>query len=78
MSQIKVSVQPVSHDVDAMIINSVSVQLDNSASVGGYVAGPLVSYSFQVNLTPEEYAGWGSDDEYIVNLCLTKLNLTKA
>jgi len=78
MNQTKVSVQPVSHDVDTMIINSVSVQLDSSASVGGYVAGPLVAYTFQVNLTPEEYAAWGSDDEYIVNLCLSKLNLTKA
>jgi hypothetical protein len=30
-----------------------------------------------VKIEGEEYAGWGSDDEYLINLVLTKLNLTK-
>ena len=30
-----------------------------------------------VKIEGEEYAGWGSDDEYLINLVLSKLNLTK-
>lgn len=30
------------------------------------------------NLTPEEYAAWGTDDNYIVDLCLSKLDCVKA
>lgn len=30
-----------------------------------------------VKIEGEEYAGWGNDDSYIVNLVLSKLNLTK-
>lgn len=30
-----------------------------------------------VKIEGAEYAGWGSDDEYLINLVLTKLNLTK-
>jgi hypothetical protein len=31
-----------------------------------------------ITLTSEEYADWGTDDSYIVNLVSSKLNFTKA
>ena len=31
-----------------------------------------------VNLTPEEFAAWGTDDNYIEDLVLSKLNLQRA
>jgi hypothetical protein len=31
-----------------------------------------------LTLTPEEYAAWGTDDSYIVDLVASKLSFTKA
>ena len=30
-----------------------------------------------MNITGDEYTNWGNDDNYIINLVLSKLNLTK-
>lgn len=38
--------------------------------------GNLLKNEF-VKIEGAEYAAWGSDDDYLVNLVLSKLNLTK-
>lgn len=31
----------------------------------------------EVTLTRDEYADWGTDDDYVINLVLTKIGLTR-
>jgi len=78
MDTIKIDIQPVSYSLTTLSINNVSVQLDKSASVGGFVFGDTISVPFQVHLTTEEYNNWGSDDTYIIDLVITKLGYTRA
>ncbi len=39
--------------------------------------GNIVSIEF-VRIEGEEYSNWSSDDQYVVDLILSRLNLTKA
>jgi len=73
-----IEIVPVNYPVSAVTINNVMVQLDQTAQIGGHIYGDIVSLPYQVNLTQEEYAAWGSDDNYISNLVINKLGYTKA
>lgn len=62
-------------------IGGITVSLNSSASCS-YVLlddfdNPLTPQS-QVAMTPEQYALWGSDDNYFVSTILANLNLTPA
>lgn len=78
MSQIRIEIQPVNYSVSAVTISNVIVSLDQTAQIGGFVIGDVVSVPYQVNLSQEEYAAWGTDDNYINDLVITKLGYTKA
>lgn len=77
MSQIRIEIQPVNYSVSAVTISNVIVSLDQTAQIGGFVIGDVVSVPYQVNLSQEEYAAWGTDDNYINDLVITKLGYTK-
>lgn len=76
-NRILIPIQPVNYSVSGLTIQNVLVQLDKTAQIGGHVFGDVVGLPYQVNLTQEEYAAWGSDDTYIENLVLTKLGYTR-
>lgn len=77
MERTLVEIQPVNYSATALTINNVFVALDQTAQIGGGIYGEVISLPYSVNLTTEEYNAWGSDDNYIIDLVLTKLNLQK-
>lgn len=59
--------------VSDLVLNSyVSVTVTYLNSNGNAI------HNEYVKIQGEEYNGWGLDDEYLVNLVLTKLGLTKS
>jgi hypothetical protein len=55
------------------------IELDSSASFPVRMinsSGELIDIQF-VKIEGAEYTNWGSDDQYVVNLILTKLGLTE-
>jgi hypothetical protein len=74
---IKVSAKSVIYDT--LVINSVQIKEDR-ASVHASLHSDEVGCPFPyfLDITPEEYAQWGTDDNYIVDLVLSKLGLVKA
>ena len=73
-----IKIKPVNYSLDTLQIINVVVQLDKSAYVVCSVKGEQISISYNIELTPEEYNAWGNDDNYIVDLLMSKLGLEKA
>lgn len=64
----------------ALDIYNVGVLLGESAIVNYYIrdADNHVLVASQLAMTPEQYAEWGSSDEYVSDLVLTELGLAAA
>jgi hypothetical protein len=73
-----IKIQPKHIELNEVLITSISVNLDKTAYITGLILGTEISKPFNINLTKEEYDGWGNDDNYITELILTKLGLEKA
>lgn len=74
----KIKIKPIPEFLNELEINSVSVNLDQSAIIGTYVKNEVgMGYSSQLLMDKEAYALWGENDEYVVEWCLTQLNLEK-
>jgi hypothetical protein len=72
-----VKIKPVNFSVEELEISSVLVTLDNDASINCRLFSDQVSVYHMIELTPEEYSAWGSNDEYITDLILSKLSLER-
>ena len=63
--------------------NTLSIDSVNVANGEAYVVASLRSadlplmFSYNVVITPEEYELWGTDDNYIVDLVLEKLEISR-
>lgn len=73
-----IKIKPVNYSLDTLEIINVGVQLDKTAYVNCMVKGEKIINNHTIDLTPDEYAAWGNDDNYIVDLLLSKLGLEKA
>lgn len=73
-----IKIKPVNYSLDTLEIINVGVQLDKIAYVNCMVKGEKIINNHTIDLTPDEYAAWGNDDNYIVDLLLSKLGLEKA
>lgn len=72
-----VKIKPINFSVEELEISSVYVKLDNGANINCRLFSNEVSVYHMIELTPEEYSAWGSNDEYITDLILSKLKLQK-
>lgn len=74
----KVKIKPITKTIDTMEIVNISVSIKSGNPT---IAQVLVRLSGDINetktvdLTPEEYSLWGDNDEYILSVILTRLNL---
>lgn len=74
----KVKIKPITKTIDTMEIVNISVSIKSGNPT---IAQVLVKLSGDINetkmidLTPEEYSLWGDNDEYILSVILTRLNL---
>jgi hypothetical protein len=73
-----IKIKPVNYSVETLQIINVVVQLDKTAYVVCSVKGEQISISYNIELTADEYAAWGNDDNYIIDLLMSKLGLEKA
>lgn len=76
MFQIKI--KPKSIELTEVLITSVSITLESTSYITGAILGDNISKPFNIHLTKEEYTAWGTDDNYIIDLILTKLGLERA
>jgi len=74
----KIKIKPVNYSVDLLEIYNVSLRLNKTANITCGIVGEKVSIGYSFDLTEEEYTAWGNDDNYIVDLLLSKLGLEKA
>ena len=74
----KIKIKPVNYTLDTLHITNVGVQLNKTAYVNCMVIGEKNTNPYSIELTADEYAAWGNDDNYIVDLVLSKLGLEKA
>lgn len=73
-----IKIKPVNYSVDKLEIHSIALKLDKGAKINCVVKGEIINIHNTIDLTEEEYAGWGTDDNYIVDLLMSKLGLEKA
>jgi hypothetical protein len=73
-----VKLKPVPYYITELEIHSVSLRLDKGAHIQYILKGDILHLGNTLELTPDEYAAWGNDDNYIVDLLLSKLSLEKA
>ena len=76
----KTQIKPIARIMDTIEIKNVSIVVKeggNTAQVSALLTGEISEMEF-IDLTPEEYALWGDDDNYILNLVITKLGLERA
>ena len=73
-----IKIKPVNYSLDTLQIINVGVQLNKTAYVNCIVRGEENANQYNIELTADEYAAWGNDDNYIVDLLLSKLGLEKA
>ena len=83
MDEIKIKVQDSTY-TKTMIINNITIRtnrlsLFNSISLGVTLFSDNILVENKIiDITGEDYANWGNDDQYIVNFVLNKLGLTPA
>lgn len=73
-----IKIKPKNIELTEVLITSVSVSLDKTAYITGLITGTELSQTFNIQLTQEEYNAWGDNDDYLINLVLTKLGLERA
>lgn len=73
-----IKIKPKHIELTEVLITSVSVSLEKTAYITGLISGIELSQTFTIQLTQEEYNAWGDNDDYLINLVLTKLGLEKA
>ena len=73
-----IKIKPKHIELTEVLITSVSVSLEQTAYITGLISGIELSQTFTIQLTQEEYNAWGDNDDYLINLVLTKLGLEKA
>lgn len=81
MTDVPVQPTPFSKEIVSVQISLDSFQLnatEGTASAYMYDASGRLLDVQRVQITPEEWAGWGFDDNYILGLVLTKLGLEPA
>jgi hypothetical protein len=83
MSDINVNVQDSSYvktnTINNIIIRIMNVDLFNSITVCASLFENTTLVDNKVfKIEGEEYSNWGNDDNYIVDLILTKLGMSKA
>ena len=74
-----ISIQPKQETFDTLIIEGVQIRT-NEAIVAFQMRYTQSEYTITgiVEITPEEYEQWGTDDNYIYDLVLSKLGLVEA
>ena len=76
-----IKIKPIMVSLSDVILNSISIDYTNqTANISISILNPeeqIYTNRFII-LTQEEYDGWGNDDNYIVDLLLSKLGLEKA
>jgi len=82
MNNIKVNINDYNF-VKTSVINNIQINIlkielfkGMTISVNLFSNSKIVDTQI-MNITGTEYTNWGNDDNYIINLVLTKLNLTK-
>jgi hypothetical protein len=73
-----IQLKPVPYFIDKLEIHNVSLRLDKGAYINYIISGDKIQIGNSLELTPDEYAAWGNDDNYIVDLLLSKLDVEKA
>ena len=73
-----IKIKPKHIELTEVLITSVSVNLEKNANITGLISGAKLSQTFNIQLTQEEYDAWGDNDDYLINLVLTKLGLERA
>lgn len=73
-----IKIKPVNYSTDTLDIFGVSLQLNKTAQISCAVRSETLHIPYTIELTADEYAAWGNDDNYIVDLILSKLGLEKA
>ena len=73
-----IKIKPVNYSVETLNIRNIALSLDKTATIICDVRGEKISVGYTIELTADEYAAWGNDDNYIVDLLLSKLSLEKA
>lgn len=78
--KIQIKPQVVSYTLDNVSIWNTSVVLGETASFSVAVSSETREgeYARTIWLTQDEYNAWGDNDDYIVDLILSKLGLEKA
>lgn len=74
----RIDIKPVTKTLDILDIISTTVMLDNSAVISVVVTNNRISEAYSLTMDAATYAGWGSDDEYVVNWVLSELGLERA
>ena len=77
---IKIKEKVINNVLDTLIILPVRLNLNDSAEISACVTSETGEgqYSLTYTLTEAEYAAWGNDDDYIINLVMEKMNVEKA
>jgi len=73
-----IQLKPLPYYITELEIHSISLRLDKGAYIQYILKGDLLQISNTLELTPEEYAAWGTDDNYIVDLLMNKLGVELA
>lgn len=73
-----IKIKPVNYSVDVLNIHNVSLSLDKTARIVCSISGEKVNIGYTIELTADEYAAWGTDDNYIIDLILSKVGVEKA
>jgi hypothetical protein len=72
----KIEIKPQVVELNELYLQSVSIH-QHGAQVICSVVNTTAQIGNSLELTPDEYAGCGNDDNYIVDLLLSKLGLEK-
>jgi hypothetical protein len=79
MSNTIIKISPISVEITDLKIYLEYVLNSNARIHYGLIHPNGIPYEQgSINLTPEEFAAWGTDDNYIEDLVLSKLNLQRA
>lgn len=71
-----IKIKPVSVKLDTLIIAGISINLDQSAVINVVLEGVNINQNFSLFMDAETYAGWGDDDQYVINWVMKELGLS--
>jgi hypothetical protein len=74
----KINIKPVTKTFDKLVISNIQVSLQNDAVLQVYLEGTETDNQiYNLYMDQPTYAGWGDDDEYVVDWTLNQLGLQK-